>query len=445
MLERSAPRASWTQVSLVDALLARRSRRFGKGMRLNGGPLAFQSAQPPQPLSLEEEAALAFAACGVTGYALAELPYQTGDQPEAGSGNIMTHFIARTVPSGDAMHDCTVFVINDEGTWFLRRPQDFPRGEIPDLVQAGHQHRFVELYERSRVRTGDRRVDPPREWPFVAPFNKYSANVPGTTYFLPVVEITALYINVMLSFFDDEFAMFAVDDRNGYQPAGIAQFARSAGGHLYDDPKDGRVAILSSMETWMCEFCAIEIGGILQNLGLMTAALGLGGFPHFAAHPIWFQTLGFRMEQVPLSKLMGVPAAPADTSIPVAVGLERAGEALIKPFCPPYYKDMEEAVLAFVDYKFAQGKGTFRDGGAATGWRDGATVQAGIPRYKDRTIAATIAYCDYVYRRYGRFPGTTGPFRTLLAYQAHHLDMDFYDRFYRTEVLTAEHRQHPAH
>ena len=195
----------------------------------------------PQPLSLEEEAALAFAACGVTGYALAELPYQTGNRPEAGSGNIMTHFIARTVPSGDAMHDCTVFVINDEGTWFLRRPQDFPRSEIAGLIQAARRHRFVELYERSRVRISERRVDPPREWPFVAPFNKYSANVPGATYFLPVVEITALYINVMLSFFDDEFAMFALDDRGGHQPAGIAPFARSAGGYLHDDPKDGQI------------------------------------------------------------------------------------------------------------------------------------------------------------------------------------------------------------
>ena len=151
------------------------------------------------------------------------------------------------------------------------------------------------------------------------------------------------------------------------------------------------------------------------------------------------------MEQVPLSKVMGVPARPADTSIPVAVGLEHADKALIKPFCPPYYRDMEDAVLAFVDYKYAQGKGTFRDGGAATGWKDGATVQAGIPRYNDRTIAATIAYCDYLYRRYGRFPCTTGPFRTLLAYQAHHVDPDFYDRFYRTEVLTPAHRRHPAH
>ena len=32
----------------------------------------------------------------------------------------------------------------------------------------------------------------------------------------------------------------------------------------------------------------------MQNLGLMTQALGLGGFPHFAAHPFGStEALGF--------------------------------------------------------------------------------------------------------------------------------------------------------
>ena len=57
-----------------------------------------------------------------------------------------------------------------------------------------------------------------------------------------------------------------------------------------------------------------------------------------------------------------------------------------------------------------------------------------IPRYSDRAIAATIAYCEYVYRRYGRFPAYSGPFRTILAYQAHHLDFDFYDAFYKPDA-----------
>ena len=59
---------------LLDALIERRSRRFGKGLHLDGGPLSYRSALPPQPLQVEEEAALAFAACGITGYGLADLP-----------------------------------------------------------------------------------------------------------------------------------------------------------------------------------------------------------------------------------------------------------------------------------------------------------------------------------------------------------------------------------
>jgi hypothetical protein len=133
-----------------------------------------------------------------------------------------------------------------------------------------------------------------------------------------------------------------------------------------------------------------------------------------------------------------------DLPVPTAVGLERNGEALIKSFCPPYYRNMEEAVLAFVDYKYEQEKGTFRDGGAATGWQDGARVQAGIPPYSDEAIAATIAYCEYVYERYGRFPTNSGPFRTILAHQAHHLDPDFYDRFYRPETLSETQGRHQA-
>ena len=101
-----------------------------------------------------------------------------------------------------------------------------------------------------------------------------------------------------------------------------------------------------------------------------------------------------------------------------------------------------EAVRAFIDYKYAEGSGTFRDGGRATAWKDGAAIQAGIPRYSERAIAATIAYCTYIYERYGRFPAASGPFTNLVAYQAHHLDADFYDRHYRPDALTESHRQH---
>ena len=438
------PEKRFAQYSLLEALLARRSRRFGKGMRLNGGPLAYASAHEPAPLSLTEEATLAFAASGITGYTMAELPYQAGDVAEAGGGNIIVHLVGRTTFSADAAHLVTVFVLNDDGVWLLKRPQDYPRLEVPELVQAAREQRWLDLYEKSRVRIADRRLDVPREPPFVPPFNKWSANVRGATSFLPIAELSGLFINLLLAAFDEEVGYFVVDERNNFQPAGVARFARSKGGSLHDNLTVGRAATVSLLDTWLYEFAAVEQGAILQNLALVTAALGLGGFPHLASHPFgWFQAFGFRMTDLPFSRTIGagplmkglLRVLKRDIPIPTAVGLERDGQVLIKPFCPPYYHSMEEAVLAFVDYKYAQGQGTLRDGGAASNWRDGAAVQAGIPRYSDQAIAATIACCEYLYQRYGRIPATNGPFRTLMAYQAHHLDADFYQKFYRPEAI----------
>ena len=74
-------------VSLVDAIVDRRSRRFALGSDLDGGPLAYRSNHEPVPLSAEEEAFLVFAASGFTGYALGEQPYAPGSEPETGGGN----------------------------------------------------------------------------------------------------------------------------------------------------------------------------------------------------------------------------------------------------------------------------------------------------------------------------------------------------------------------
>jgi hypothetical protein len=176
----------------------------------------------------------------------------------------------------------------------------------------------------------------------------------------------------------------------------------------------------------------------------MTQALGLGGFPHFAAHPFgWTEAFGFRMERPKFSRT--IAASPLvklalglsgrDIPLPTAVGLGRNGQTLIESFCPPYYATMKDAVLAFLDSKFAPGKGSFRDGGTATAWLDAGAVQAGIPEYSQAAVQATIDYCEYVHTRYGRFPAACGPFRTVLAYQAHRLDRAFYARFHRPECI----------
>jgi hypothetical protein len=57
------------KVPLFDVLLRRRSRRVGLGMAIPAGPFQYTSPHTPFPLTEDEEAALAFAACGITGYA----------------------------------------------------------------------------------------------------------------------------------------------------------------------------------------------------------------------------------------------------------------------------------------------------------------------------------------------------------------------------------------
>jgi hypothetical protein len=430
--------------SLVSAMLNRRSRRFGRGMHLQGGPLEFESQQDARPLSLDEEAALAFAATGITGFVSGELPYRPGPQPESGAGHMMTRFWGRTIPSADGLHTVSLMVTNDEGCWYVKRPQNFAVGELPEIIQLGRQQRWTELYEQTRVKIADGRVDVPRAVPFHPSFNLWDCNEPGTTIFLPVNEVTEIYLTVLFASLNEQAACMFVDDRNGLVPAGLAPFGKRYGGWLHDDPADGRTMTLTELESWLLELPAIEQGAMVQNLGLMTQALGLGGFPHYAAHPYkWFEALGFRMGQVPLPQFPGgsglvkklVQRPAAEILVDVGLGLEVDGQTLIKPYCPPYYANMREAVLAFVDYKFHQQTGIYHGGEQTSGWRNAKQIQSEIPGYSQQNIEAVIAYCEYLWETYGRFPLTSGPVRTIMAYQAHYIDKDFYRSFYRPEVI----------
>ncbi|MGH2589604.1 MAG: hypothetical protein ACRDGW_02265 [Actinomycetota bacterium] len=440
-----------SRVPLIDVVLDRRSRRFGLGAKLEGGPLAYTSRHEPVPLTKQEEAILAFAAAGCTGYALGELPYSPGSRPESGSGNIMFSMLGRTVASPDAHHNVVLFIVNDEGAFMMRRPQDFVKSEIPELIELARQRDFIGLYERSRVRIAEERPDPPREMPFVPPFNKWSTNLPGGTYFIPVNEVTTFYVNALLNILSEEFGFFIVDERNGFKPAGLKRFGRSAGGHLRDDPNEGRVVTVQYLETYILEMSALEQGLMLQNLALTAEALGLGGFPHYAAHHFaWFNALGFRMKDLRLSDFMRKGQAMSwimtrigkNPVIPVPIGVERDGQPLIRPYCPPWFPSMTDAVRALIDFKYSKEVGTYRDGGKVSAWKDPERVQAGIPDYSPQEIEATTAYLEYLWDRYGRILANFGAFRTNLGYQVHHVDLDYYDEFYKPGAYTDLHRGH---
>ena len=87
-----------------------------------------------------------FAACGVTGHALGDLVYDRGQ-----GGTIIAGLLGRTIPSGDAIHTCSLIVMNPEATYFVKRPQDFPPETIPELARLAKEEKYLELYRRSRI------------------------------------------------------------------------------------------------------------------------------------------------------------------------------------------------------------------------------------------------------------------------------------------------------
>ena len=202
---------------LLSAMLDRRSRRFPLGAHLDG-PLAYRSDASPEPLSLQEEALLAFAASGITGYALADLEYPGTGRPTIAGSTILAELVGRTVPSGDALNNVLVFVMNDSGTWVLRRPQDMEDAELNKVMKLVRSGNFVEAYEVLRVQISENRATVPDEYPFTLRFNNWAANQPGTTYFLPVSEVSALYINALLWALSPDVGYYVLDERNLLNP-----------------------------------------------------------------------------------------------------------------------------------------------------------------------------------------------------------------------------------
>ncbi len=429
---------------LLKALIGRRSRRFGPGMAIPGGPFAYTSQHPPQPLTEAEEAALVFAAAGLTGYALADLSYGPGE-----GGSMLAGMTGRVVGSGDSMDTVSLFVINDDGVYFIRRPQNLTPAERDEIVALGRAGHLTEAYRRLRVKIAGERAAAPLVPGANFNVNRWALYVPGSTYFLPVNDLTGLYINALLEAFEPEMGLYVVDERRSFLPAGLAKFAKSRGGHLWDDPPDGRVVTVQGLEMSFAEATAVEMGGMLQGLGLMSQALGLGGYCNYARSEYqWFEALGFDMQVMRSTEYAGVNPVLAtavqlmgdEFELPCPTGLHHDGEALLEAFCPPNYPDMESAVRAYVDYKFGA-DGMWRGRTRNTSWQSPEQVAPQVTPPSEAAVEATIAYCTYLEERYGRFPAYAAPFRTVIGYQATHVDTDFYDRFFRADALTGTQRE----
>jgi hypothetical protein len=408
----------------LTAIFSRRSRRFALGAELTG-PLAYRSAQDPLPLAEAEEAILVAAGTGITSVARDEWPFADADGVRTGAEKLMS-YTGRTYASPLAQHGTEVFWTNDEGVFLL--PQ---RGVAPETYTqlAGEAQRH-ELYQRA-VRLQPGRLNIPRATPNLFGLNHWIANTEGSTLFIPVSDVSRQCISAMLLYFDDPHRYYIHDPHLGGDP--LRPLVKAG---WFDDSH--RVD-LWDFERWqMVDINGIEQGLIVQNLLIATQALGLGGHPfsggkgrvtmggeehwHAAGGHGTAGSLGFAFHRVPDD----APVGPGE-SIPIGL------PGLFEGYVPPFHVTIEAAVDAVLAERQ-------RDPGP-TPWRDPSIAER-IPVASPEAVEATKLLVSYVWNRYGRFPATMDPFLMSVWYQAHHLDIDFYDRYYPREAVPEHVRSH---
>jgi hypothetical protein len=113
------PAAMDATCTLLDLLQQRKTRRFGRGMTLPGGPLQYTSQHEPIPLSREEERYLIYAAIGRSGRNLGDMQFVGRPGASAGQGHALMNFNSRTVPSPCSAQSTQLFYTNDDGVFFV--------------------------------------------------------------------------------------------------------------------------------------------------------------------------------------------------------------------------------------------------------------------------------------------------------------------------------------
>jgi hypothetical protein len=405
---------------LFQSIFDRKSRRVGWGMTVDSEVIEYSSPHPAVPLSELEEALLVMAATGLNGLALADM------DPKRGMSTIV-QWTNRTWPSACSNHGTELFWSNDDGLWWLDIFKMVPEpGEVSTLSgrPIEEQAEFVvDLYRRARVRLHEGRAQLPTTLPGLFDFNQWNANKPGTTLFVPITNMTMEYINVLFIYLARSYAFNIIDERNGGRSAGLQKWVDE--GRV--DP--ARPMGMIELENRVLSMMVVEQAFICQNLNVAMQALGLGGWtftgylPKFVMGGGDVLGLGFRFNE-------------DNNGNTYAVGRDGYFESYV----PPYYKDMGEAVDAFMAMKWGA-----MDPDVSKPYKTDSMNEAftgAIPRPHDETVEMVKAYCQYAYDTYGRFPVAMDPMFQRLTTQVQHIDTDFYDKYYPEGSYSGQHANH---
>ncbi|MCF8143507.1 MAG: hypothetical protein K9N21_06265 [Deltaproteobacteria bacterium] len=404
---------------LLEALLGRRSRRFFMGAEIPDGVFAYKSRHTHFPLSELEKLMVVGACSSNTGWhhmiyrAEAYAPHLSNYAGAAGG---------RTFPSAAGFHTSNIFFTDDEGVYYLDN-RDAPAfadpqedGSLdPGSVLDGLKGRI------RKIREG--RLSLPPEPPHVEPHNTWVANHPGTLLVTPVGDLAQHVLLNLCYMLQNGLVLF--DDINNRRIPGLAQFES-----IVDVNKTWPITFV---EQWSMSELSIEIASSCYAGVLMLQAMGLGGWMFNGLDPFSFIGAG---------EDPGVPGLGFryDTDdrwpYPNPTGLE----GVMEGFCPPHYSDMRAAVEAVCERKFGPG-GPFHPDTPGP-WKDSAKVRSSAQVHSEEFKRCVALQARYVLETFGKFPGTVPSIFLIMHLQAHHLDLEFYDQFYRPGAYLRTHRDH---
>jgi hypothetical protein len=421
-MKQSQTTANLMQFPFVQALFGRRARRFGLGMEIPSGPLAYRSGKEPVPLSETEQMLLVAAATGVSGWNFG-VPF-TPPVPDA-HAELTLRFTGRTAPTAAGIGTPALFFTNDEGCYCTRTRDTIPSGmqELNSDEESLQQIVNVCREQTTRIKQG--RLDLPSAPPHILPPNLWWANKPGSTIYMPVADTSEECLGIMALMI--RHGAMIVDDETGNPAGNLEPFVRSG---LLDSEKRFPIAELLTI---VSEGACLATGFKGHNMVLMLQAMGLGGLYFSGMDDM--SIMGARVKD----GIAGLGFEFIEDErwvMPNPVGLKGIYEAL----CPPFYPDMHAAVNVFVERKFGE-NGAYKSNSAGP-WRDGQKVKNTVEPYSREFVDCMSEVAQYIYQKFGKFPGLRSTIMMPGFVQAHHLDTDFYDKYYKEGAYLQTHAEH---
>jgi len=404
---------------LVDALLGRRSRRFPLGAEIADGVFAHKSRHSPTPLS-ELEKLLVVTACGSnTGWH--NLIYRANRYAPHLS-NYCGAAGGRTFPSSAGFHTSVTFFTDDDGVYVLDA-RDAPAAAAREKDGSIDLEALVDATKRRITKLQDRRLDVPRATPYVEPHNTWVANHPGSLLVIPVGDVAQHHLVAVCYLLQNGVVLF--DDINRRSIPGIERFS-------------GIVDVNNTLPLSLVEMQAVtevttELSCSCYAGTLMLQAMGLGGWMYDGIDP--FAVLGASGD--PNVKGLGFRYDRDERwAYPNPTGLE----GIMGGFCPPHYPDMRSAVEAVARRKFGPG-GPFHPDTPGP-WKASRKVRSAAEVHSEEFKDCVALQAQYIFDTFGKFPATVPSIFAIMYLQAHHLDLEFYDTFYKPGAYLKTHADH---